>query len=391
MRKQRWRIALAVVALAAMVAARAGAEVVTEQSASILVFPKVIADGTRDTIIQISNTSNSMVYAHCFYVNATINCTEVDFDIVLTKQQPTYWLVSEGRLVDPMDPVCSRITGVDACPNAGIDPGRVPPVVEDFQGELKCVEVDASGAPLSGNHLKGEATLVTYDVCNPTTSQCELSGFPCNPTVPDSTCDGERFDVAKYNALGIIGNDQNDGDGVLCLGGVASDACPKGAEYNACPQTWILDHMADGAASPALGSESNVTTDITVVPCTENFETQVPTSVTIQFAITNEYEQPFSASTTVQCWAEMQLSSINEVFSRGSIGSDFAQTRMRPSAGTASGFLVVSDERYAGLVPVGANAATTLQTATAASNLQVEGERIGPDLIVIPGEQLPSD
>jgi hypothetical protein len=389
MRKQRWRIVLAVAAVAAMVAGRAGADVVTEQSASILVFPKVIADGTRDTIIQISNTSNSLVYAHCFYVNGALDCTEVDFDIALTKQQPTYWLVSEGRLVNPMDPVCSRITELMECPNAGIDPGRVPPVVEDFQGELKCIEVDASGAPLSGNHLKGEATLVTYDVCNPVTERCELAGVECSPAAP-TACDAERFDVAKYNALGIIGKAENNGDGILCLGGGISEACPRGAEYNGCPQTWILDHMADNASSPALGPESIVTTDITVVPCAENFETQVPTSVTIQFAITNEYEQPFSASTTVQCWAEMQLSSINQVFSRGSIGSDFAQTRMRPSAGTASGFMVVSDERYNGeplLDPPNAH----LETATAASNLQVEGERSGADLIVIPGEQLPPE
>ena len=39
------------------------------------------------------------------------------------------------------------------------DPGRVPPVVPDFTGELKCIEVDASGFPVPGNALKGEATL----------------------------------------------------------------------------------------------------------------------------------------------------------------------------------------------------------------------------------------
>ena len=36
----------------------------------------------------------------------------------------------------------------------------VPPVVPDFMGELKCIEVDDSGAPLAGNHFKGEAILV---------------------------------------------------------------------------------------------------------------------------------------------------------------------------------------------------------------------------------------
>jgi hypothetical protein len=349
----------------AMLASAAFAEVTTERSASILVFPKVIADGTRDTIIQITNTSNSMVHAHCFYVNGALTFpeqdpgplnpplwTEVDFDIWLTKQQPTYWVVSEGRLVDPLDDLPCTPTDLD-CENAGFDPGRVPPVVPDFTGELKCIEVDATGAPLSGNHLKGEATLVTLAT-------------------------GE---VAKYNALGVIGNENQNGDGVLCLGGGVTEDCPNGAEYNACPQTWILNHFAYGAANPALGDNSSVSTDITVVPCEQNFETQDPTSVTIQFAITNEYEQTFSASTTVTCWAEMPLEDINPVFTRPFVGTDFVQTRMRPSSGTQSGFMVVSDEVHS--LTVGSSIVTV--TAT---NLHVEGERLGPDLITIPAEQI---
>ena len=47
----------------------------------------------------------------------------------------------------------------------GNRPGADTAVVRDFTGELKCVEVDAAGAPLSGNHLKGEATLVQKNNC----------------------------------------------------------------------------------------------------------------------------------------------------------------------------------------------------------------------------------
>jgi hypothetical protein len=361
--------------LVAVLASGALAEVVTEQSASILVFPKVIADGTRDTIIQITNTSNSMAYAHCFYVNAALDCTEVDFDIVLTKQQPTYWLVSEGRLVDPMDPPCYRDPNGLSCPNAGIDPGRVPPVVEDFQGELMCIEVDSAGSALSGNHLKGEATLYTYDNCVEGT--CLLSGGTCTTT---EDCPGDKVEVAKYNALGVFGNENNDGIGALCLGGEVTADCPNGAEYNACPQTWILNHLSEGAQDPVVGDGSEVITDITVVPCEQNFETQVPVKVTLQFAITNEYEQTFSASTSVECWAEMNLASINQVFTRDFVGTDFLQTRIRPSAGTPNGFMVVADEVH----KITDGAATT-----AAGNLHVEGERPGPDLIVIPSDQLP--
>ena len=89
-----------------LLAKPATAKVTTEQSASILIFPKVIADGNRDTIIQITNTSNDMRHAHCFYVNGALTIpslppgpnnkplwTETDFDIWLTKQQPTHWVV----------------------------------------------------------------------------------------------------------------------------------------------------------------------------------------------------------------------------------------------------------------------------------------------------------
>jgi hypothetical protein len=63
-------------ALVGLAVGGAQAQVTTEKSASILVFPKVIANGTRDTVIQITNTSNSMVHAHCFYVNGALTFPE---------------------------------------------------------------------------------------------------------------------------------------------------------------------------------------------------------------------------------------------------------------------------------------------------------------------------
>src|SRR5262245_48910243 len=235
MLRQRGRVGLMAAALVGLVVGGAQAQVTTERSASILVFPRVISDGTRDTIIQITNTSNSMVHAHCFYINGAptdltfppdpvLNpplWTEVDFDIWLTKQQPTHWVVSAGRLVDATDRPCDNNPPFFTCNDAGIDPGRVPPVQEFFTGELKCIEVDASGAPVSGNHLKGEATLVTFDICDPFEHTCVISGFECDDNeecdLGPENDDPADFDVAKYNAIGIIGNENNDGDGILCL------------------------------------------------------------------------------------------------------------------------------------------------------------------------------
>lgn len=388
--RQRGRVGLVAAALVCLMATGASADVTTDQSASLLIFPKIIADGTRDTIIQITNTSNSMVHAHCFYVNGALTdpedpsspplWTEIDFDIWLTKQQPTHWVVSQGRLDDSTDESCSNQEDFYACNGAGFDPGRVPPVVPDFTGELKCVEVDASGAPIGGNHLIGEATIIGLDVCDPDPLLCHVSGGEC---LSDSDCT-DSVDPEKYNGIGILALETLDDDGVLCLGGdEPTDECPLGAEYNACPDTWILNHFVDGVADPIAPAESSIETNITIVPCQQNFETQDPESVIIQFAVFDEFETAFSASTTVTCWANLNLSEISNVFVGppfGPLDRTFAQTRMRPSRGTDSGFLVVGQEHH--------RVSELGFLASAAFNLFVEGERTGPDLITIPSEQV---
>lgn len=357
------------------------ADVTTERSSSILIFPKVIATtsdpqapATVDTIIQISNTSNSMAFAHCFYVNAApldpssppgvgnpAQCQEVDFDIYLTKQQPTHWIVSTGRRVEsdtPADKTCN--TSFKSCFGAGLDPGGIPPVPDIFTGELRCIEVDSSGAPINGNHLKGEATIVTAN-----------------------------GDASKYNAVGVLGlntnTNSNNGDDTLCLGGGVSASCPTGAEYNACPRTLILNHFASGASDPVLdelmGGPSRVTTDLTLVPCTEDFQNQIPGRGVIQFLITNEFEEVYSTSTTVTCWANFSLNKVNSVFSSSILGTRFVQTRMTPVPavdGTQSGFVGVVEESH---FPQ----ASLPDFARAAANLHGEGQRQNGDLITIMG------
>ena len=405
MLRQRGRVGLMAAALVGLVVGGAQAQVTTDRSASIVVFPKVISDGTRDTIIQITNTSNSMVHAHCFYVNAAptdltfppgpLNpplWSEVDFSIWLTKQQPTHWVVSEGRLVDPTDQPCDNNPPFYACNGAGTDPGLVPPVQEFFTGELKCIETDASGAPVSGNHLKGEATLVTFDICDGFTGTCVLSGVPCTLN-SDCEDDPADFDVAKYNAIGIVGNENNDGDGVLCLGGEPSADCPQGAEYDACPAVWIANHFAEDAPDPVHASvnedtpdDSSIDTSFTFVPCTENFLTQDPTNLTIAIVSYNEFEQPLSAFANVTCWADLDLEDISNIFDYTVRGSSFAQTRLRPTAQTQSGFLMVGEEFHE--VDTDTEGGPKTWTSSAAVNYHVEGERIGPDIITIPPEQV---
>jgi hypothetical protein len=344
-----------------MMATSASALVTTERGASILAFPKVLADDNADTIIQITNISNNMVHAHCFYVNAAPDAfgnplwQVTDFTIWLTKQQPTHWQVSEGRFVNPVDnTMCikdGQYVPSSDCDGAGIDPGAVPPTAEGFTGELKCVEVDVAGNPIGGNHLKGEATLITSD-----------------------------DDVSKYNAVGIQGTDLAGETGNELLLNQPNDADggePVG-QYNACPNVLLLNHLAEGVTDPvlyanglggtcAVGGDpcysdddcesgacnnppqivdaaneidlrSASLTDLTLIPCTQDFENSLPSSVTVQFAIYNEFEERFSASTTVDCWANFYLFQVDSpnnpersVFSFSTLGTVAAHTRITPN------------------------------------------------------------
>lgn len=330
-----------------MMASATRAEVSTDVSGSVVVFPKVVWTGPvvdgidtleleRDTVIQLSNTSNNMVHAKCFYVDARLfNGVPVwqvtDFNIWLTKQQPTHWVASQGRQVNPVDD-----RGSDG---AGLDPGAIPPVPPGFEGELKCVQVDASGTPFGGNSLKGEELIRAAD-----------------------------GDVSKANAITILANpDLAGGDPANELR--LDNSVNNDGEYNACPNTTLLNHFVDGSNDPVVdrfnpvwceGDECPIRTYLTLVPCSQDFENQIPASVTVQFAIVNEFEENFSASTTVTCWLTTRLADIdartgacsesgascltdqqcisasagfcnkNSVFSLGRLGTSSAFTRITP-------------------------------------------------------------
>jgi hypothetical protein len=402
MRTVKWNAFLSclcgfAVALGGM-AASARADVTTEKGASILIFPKVRVDSTFDTIIQISNTGNSMAHAHCFYVNASLvslltgqacenpspTCVaqwqETDFDIWLTRQQPTHWLVSSGRSFEGITDLGSD--------SAGFFPGHVPPV-RDFLGELKCIEVTDSGEPLTGNHLKGEATIKSLVDTAPA-----LGTFNSNQTAIG--------DVAKYNAVGILGKPDASPSNPLLL---------DGTNYDACPAKLILNHFASGAEDPVVvglvdrggvlpsGSTSSNFTELTLVPCSEDFENQQPTGVTVQFLVFNEFEQRFSASTTVACYFNLEIARIDtqfsatavdsSVFGRAVLGTDFAQTEITPVVqlnGFTGGLVGVAERIVTAQVP-GEFSTTTVTAARAAYNLHSEGSLIpatGPDKITMP-------
>ncbi|HVN87162.1 MAG TPA: hypothetical protein VMW17_20210 [Candidatus Binatia bacterium] len=330
-----------------------------DRTGDILVFPKVVYDTgaaatARDTVIRISNTFNHPAELHCFYVDARLanpgqppdpvfnprRWQETDFEIFLTAQQPTHWVVSQGRPVDPTDYFGGQ--------NSGLDPGAIPPVTAGFEGELRCIHVESDGStPTGGNYLKGEATIV----------------------------DRGR-DASDYNAIALRSGSSAGNDGnIAILDEVGDDS---GGNFTACPQTLILDFIAFGGPDPVVrafgqctGDNCPVETNLTLVPCSADFENLIPGNVTLNVAIIDEFETMTSAPVVnVDCWLDSRLDRLgtlstqqtNSVYSASVLASPTAVARFTSASG--GGVLGVAEETHKD---------STGKQSRAAFNLQHEG------------------
>jgi hypothetical protein len=402
-------VAIAVLASTSIVAR---ADVASDKAAAILVFPKLLVDasnappgprGQIDTLIRISNTSAQPISMRCFYVDATPQCTDVtalrsclsnpvncvgvcqshwqelDFVVNITALQPIAWLLSQGATecnsYTPPGVPCLALTSQRPGLNGQSNQySNIPPAPQDpFIGELKCIAVDLNGVPVERNDLKGEVEITRVH--------------------------GGIVDVEGYNAIGIpaIPGAVNS-DSVLVLGGnvcggganagsqcsSAAD-CPGGScvsagEYNGCPNILILDHFFDGANDPITGQQ--VTTDLTLVPCSEDLNTQNPVTTSVQFLVFNEFEERFSTSRPITCFDERPIWSIidthspeKSIFSAAVAGTLTGQTRIRgvavqdPTFGHA--LLGIAEEFREG-------------GGSAAVNLHFSGSRPQSDYLYLP-------
>ena len=323
-------VGLAALALVATGAAHARADVSVDEGATILMYPKVINAGGRDTIIQMTNSGNTLLHVHCFYTDARpqnpaapVGPTnpplwqEVDFFLWLTRQQPTVWLASQGRSLNPLD-------------GGGLDPGSIPGVSTGFTGELVCIEVDSSGNPIGANRLEGTATLIS--------------------TTGDSS---------RYSAIGIqAGPSAGQNGRTLQL---------DNEHYNSCPNTLIFNHFAANAPDPVVGPPDDfgtcmngcpIRTELTLIPCGRDYENQVPGEATVSAIIYNEFEERFSSSIFVECWANV---TIGGSMSFSVLGTLTAQTRLTPVS-TTGGVLGIAEETHRNDSNVLARAAWNLQT-----------------------------
>lgn len=329
-----------------------------EQAAGLIVFPRIVSDpddifqqgASTETVVQLTNTDAVDAHVvHCFYVNATglcstgnneagtvgAECRDADdclgslptcdprwspnnFNVVLSPNQTIGIVASQGLSVPaPGD-------------------GSVPPVsTQYFVGELKCIEVDGDSIggsnvnPIAANDIIGTATIYISD-------------------------EGDELDVRSYTAIGVqaTGNNDAEGDKVLCLGGngIVNDAC-EDAEYAACPAKLSLNNWFEGASYSS--GVSGVSTSVTFAPCSEDFTTDTTTPVTVQILVYNEFEQRMSASTRVECLTRIDLADISNIFDATVQGTLTGQTTFRPvasgTAGEGVGLLAIAEETILGL------------------------------------------
>jgi hypothetical protein len=315
------------------------AQVSTDQPGAILVFPKVISDENQDTIIQISNTVGSRVYARCFYTNGAPDpgtgqptWVVTDFQITLTLLQPAFWVAGEGLPPVPVDRP------------QDLYPGQVPPVGVGFIGELRCVVVDANERPISENALTGEATLI------------------------DRTTHATR----KYQATALHGLPGNNNDNTLLLDDM---------EYDACPRLLLFNSFFDDAPDPLLSTP--LQSNLTLVPCSMDLERTIAGTATVQFDVINEFEQRLSASFTVNCFADVELSKIDGVGQPGRSIFNFAQQ------GTLAGQIRIrsvadADTRHGhGILGIAEEFRDAGATGSAL-NLHLIGGNLQTDVMVLP-------
>jgi hypothetical protein len=245
--------------------------------------------------------------------------------------------------------------------NAG---SGIPPVAEDpFVGTLKCIQYD----PKSNPPAPDQGT-------DPSTGSNKLIGTASIEACSNQSCNGGNVDVERYNATGILFNAvDNSHPGEVHL---------DGGQYQACPSTLILDNIFDNAPDPlsiTTGAPPTVITDLTLVPCGDDFLRQDPGNATAQFLVFNEFEQRLSTSRQVDCFFERQLSLIDTSNSQRSIfsfsvqGTLVGQTRIRGvgTAATGHGLLGVARSSIGGVAGV-------------AYNLQQGTGKSGTDIITIP-------
>jgi hypothetical protein len=429
----RGLLSLGAAAFVVVTSLPATAATTSDEPASVLVYAKIVVDTSgewgppTDTLLTLTSNVDDDVLkqAHCYYVNATGSCegspqeecrtsadctnpvrcipnwVETDFNIFITPNQPIAWYASEGlqRGDFPIEGFGFCVTGGgqqtnqpcfnnamcgtgNLCqigPNGLNNLGSsIPPVSDDpFIGSLTCVQFDPNVNPpvpdksATADALTGDASIIAVD--------------------PNTV---KAVDVAEYNAIGFRTVPGGNTDGTLRLGGPMDTD-----EYQGCANVLILDHFFDGATDPmTVGQGTNssngvFTTELTLVPCGNDFSTITPGTAIAQMLVFNEFEQRFSTSALVDCFYNKRISNIDtpnssrSIFSAGVSGTIAGQTRIQGvgSSPTGSGLTGVA-QLFVGTVLTGTDPRCLggRLCSSAAYSLNQAGTRTTVDLLTIP-------
>jgi hypothetical protein len=280
----------------AMVVASASAQdrVSASEKGSVLIFPKVelrwnaAGDLIQDTFISITNDQNQAVNVHMYFVSEA--CTNVDNDILLTRNQPSWWSAFSGlpKGVSPFTVLGAPIPDPEGTGD------------EILRGYIVAFAVNADIEQIRWNHLFGEATIVNY-------------------------ADGTAWEYTAYAFQAIEGQE---GDVVGTPGMLDLD----GVFYDAGFNRLLLNFFAAGStAFSGGGAVVTHDTDLTLLILDQDLrqDNDGPFTTKAQFYIWNENEVGFSGMEyCITKWDESLLSARGGHFLVGNLQTNKGYARI---------------------------------------------------------------
>ena len=270
----------------------------TINKGSVLFFPSIDIEGSKDTIIRLQNDYSEDVAVKCNWKNGTK--FHVDFQFVVTKSQPVWFSAkhgsgsTNGTSPFPTDegPLCCQGDGRFYRP---------------YQGELMCWAVNVNGsAQVAWNHLAGSATVIDY--ANLTAYEYNSWNFRAvdlsdpAPGKPRARQEGS-----------IVGN-----PGSIRFNGVDYDACPQYLIGHFSPRGYVLNPGPDADTEVLTGP-----TRLVVASCRQDVR-QAPREkfTKLRFYVTNGEEAGFSGSWhCMDSWADFALDEIDNARSNMTFGT----------------------------------------------------------------------
>lgn len=145
----------------------------------------------------------------------------------------------------------------------------------------------------------------------------------------------EDGQTVSYGAVGFQRLSPGPYTGIVQLNGSTYAQCPNRLHFQ-------------------VQTDETLPNELILVPCDQDLILQIPTELTVQFLITNEFEQTFSASTGMECTGVFRFPEIADFFTRATVGTQTAQINVRGVQGPLLG-LVVDAVDFNGSVGIAGN------------------------------------